>query len=118
MITKPLKYICIGFLTLILINTKLSAQRYFTYNWKDAPPSKARYAVFPPSDSSNRYVVKRLGPKKEPVITGFFVAKEMGNLNTGELVLFNTKGDSLELINFIDGKKNGLSIKWFDSGEL
>ncbi|MFA5849900.1 MAG: TonB family protein [Bacteroidales bacterium] len=113
------KFIFAGVLSLLIFGTNLYGQQFFSYDWKSSEQSKARFAVYPPlNDYDSRYIVKQLNAKGETGVTGFFETTVKGDLNTGKLILFSPKGDSLEMINFVEGKKNGTSLKWRDTGEL
>lgn len=113
------KFIVSGVILLSVFGKNLYGQQYFSYDWKITEQSKARFAVYHPlNDSDNKYIVRQLNAKGETSVAGFFETTAKGDLNSGKLLLFNTKGDSLEMINFVDGKKNGICLKWRDTGEL
>lgn len=113
------RQICIGILSLFTFGSNINGQQYLGWDFKITEKNKARFAVYPSPDTLyNCYIIKQLEIGEENGVTGYFEARKINDFSTGRLLLFSPKGDSLEVTNYLDGKKNGSSFKWFDSGEF
>jgi len=113
------KLICVVLLSVLCFCDELKAQEYYNYAWEGTDLSKARFAIYPPEESSSsKYIVKLMEDGKETETSGIFDCEKKGLIGTGILILFNSKRDTLEMTTYLKGNKEGPARVWWKDGSL
>ena len=101
----------VGFSTFTLLG-----QQYFKENWKKTFEGNAYYIVTPSAENpQGEFIVERTSGWKRPEAKGIYKTQD---LKTGRLIFFRENGDTSEVVNYTNRKKDGFATYYFPSGNM
>lgn len=100
-----------GFSTFTLLG-----QQYFKENWKKTFEGNAYYIVTPSAENpQEEFIVERTSGWTRSKAAGIYKTQD---LKTGRLIFFRENGDTSEVVNYTNRKKDGFATYYFPSGNM
>lgn len=94
----------------------LFGQQYFNENWRKTFEGNGYYIVTPSTENpGSEFIVERPSGWSRSNATGIYKTQD---LKTGALIFFRENGDTSEVVNYTNRKKDGFATYYFSSGNM